>query len=318
MRLGPVPRQTALSGLRAVHSVCTDLGKRELSALQSRLLSGIQEFLLSSDFPSSQLVDISPEELTHSVTELEFRERILRACIIAACIDGTMDRVALAHVEAYARALGVDRAPVNAAWRLANRNLIRARLAIIRRSLPGVKVRQTIREQGLLAMIKQFFPLAGIELPKVTARYRTLADYPEGTLGREFIEYLRRNQFPLPGEKHAGPEIIVLHDCLHILGDYGTTAAEEIEVASFQAGCQFQDPIYGLLFGLAQYHLDIQMAPVAPAQALHADPERMIAAFARGCAVTRDMWVDFDPWEHFGKPVGELRAELGVPSKACG
>jgi hypothetical protein len=312
MILDPVPHDVARSGLRAVHSVCTDLGSRELSELQSKYLLGIQRFILYSDFAASDLGGISPEELTTTVADLAFRERILRACVIAACIDGIMDPVALGRVEAYARAFGVDRRPVKAAWRLAKRNLVRARFAIIRRSLPGVKIRQTIREAGLLAMIKQFFPLAGIELPRVTARYQALADYPEGTLGREFIEYLRRNQFPLPGQKHAGPEIIVLHDCLHILGNYGTSAAEEIDVASFQAGCQFQDPIYGLLFGLAQYHLDIQMAPVAPAQALNADPERMIAAFARGCAVKRDMWVDFDPWEHFGKPVDELRAELGV------
>lgn len=64
-----------------------------------------------------------------------------------------------------------------------------------------------------LATLKQFFPLRGIPLPDVTARYHKLDDSPEGTLGRAFIHYQNKNNFPYPGEVGAGPEIIVVHDC---------------------------------------------------------------------------------------------------------
>ncbi|MNL51421.1 hypothetical protein D3C87_1745220 [compost metagenome] len=103
-----------------------------------------------------------------------------------------------------------------------------------------------------------------------------------------------------------------MHDCLHVLGNYGTSAPEEVEVACFQAGCQFEEPLYGLLFGLAQYHLNIQVAPVAPARPLQADPEKMLAAYVRGCRVNRDMWRDFNPWDHFEKPVTLIRQEIGL------
>ena len=132
-------------------------------------------------------------------------------------------------------------------------------------------------------------------------------------MAREYTNYLRKNDFPYPGEKGAGPEIIVVHDCLHILGGYGTTASEEIEIAAFQAGCQFEDPIYGILFGLAQYHLNVQVAPVAPSESLQADPEKLIAAFVRGCQINRDMWRDFDPWDYFDRPVRDIRRDFGVP-----
>jgi len=37
----------------------------------------------------------------------------------------------------------------------------------------------------------------------------------------------------------------------------------------------------------------------------------MIAAFARGCRVKKDMWADFKPWDNFDKQVDDLRTELG-------
>jgi hypothetical protein len=88
-----------------------------------------------------------------------------------------------------------------------------------------------------------------------------------------------------------------------------------IEVASFQVGCNSNDPIHGLLFGIAQYHLDVQVAPVAPSQKLQATPEKMIPAFARGCRVKKDMWSDFEPWDYFEQPVEDLRAEFGIDPK---
>lgn len=313
MKLNPVPFEVAKAGLRTVKTVCLAGNEgAQLTDLQADLIRGIQKYIVNVEIPLEDLTVISPMELALVVEEKEFRERILRSCIIAACIEGDMNANALRKLGEFASLFHVDMAPLSAAWELAKQNLLMARVAIVRKSLPGFKIKQTLKNEGLLALVKQFFPLLGMELPELTAKYRKLEKYPEGSLGREFINYLQKNSFSLPGEKGAGPEIIVLHDCLHILGGYGTSATEEIEVASFQAGCHSNDPIYGLLFGLAQYHLNVQMAPVAPSQKLQANPERMVAAFARGCKVNRDMWADFNPWEHFGQQVSTLRAELGI------
>ena len=315
MKLSPVPPDIAHLGLRTIKSVCVGSSGTALSELQLQLLAGIQRHILKTDFMLDELQAISAKELSSKAIGQEFKDRIVRGCIIAACIDGEMDSLAVERLEHYANALEVDMDPVRTAWKLANKSLLLARIDIVRKSLPGVKIRHLIQSQGLLAAIKQFFPLAGGELPEVTARYNTLDHYAEGTLAREYTNYLRQNHFPFPGQKDAGPEIIVVHDCLHILGGYGTTAPEEIEIAAFQAGCQFEDPIYGILFGLAQYHLNIQVAPVAPPQRLQANPAQLIAAFARGCQINRDMWRDFDPWDYFDQQVTDIRWELGVPVK---
>ncbi|MFS4460431.1 hypothetical protein [Bdellovibrio sp. HCB2-146] len=283
-----------------------------LSQLQEEFANSVQTHILKTTFPLEALPLITAEDLRDRLSEIDHRNRILRALIVAACIDGEMKASAVAKVEEFARCLAVDLSPVETAWKLANQNLLFARIDIIRRSLPGVKMKEVIDNDGVLEGLKQFFPLAGIELDEVAAKYRALEHYPEGTLGKEYVNYLRRNDFPFPGEIGAGPEIIVIHDCLHVLGDYGTSPSEEVEVASFQAGCHFEEPLYGLLFGLAQYHLNIQMGHISPAQPLQADPEKMLAAYVRGCSVNRDMWRDFNPWDHFAKPVKIIRQEIGL------
>ena len=315
MHLSPVPKEIAQAGLRALKTVCLAPPSSTLTELETHFLMGVQKHILQTNFALDSLESITPSELATIVKAQEFKERIIRACIISACIDGTVGTPEVSQIEQFAQALNVDMKPVHTAWNLANQNLILARIDIIRKSLPGVKIKQTFTNEGFLETVKKFFPLAGIELPELTAKYKQLFDFPPGTLGKEFTHYIERNRFPLPGQKGAGPEPIVVHDCLHILGDYGTTATEEIEVAAFQAGCQSNDPMYGVLFGLAQYHLDVQVAPVAPSQKLQANPEKMIAAFARGCRVKKDMWSDFEPWDYFDKSVEVLRTEFGIDPK---
>ena len=303
--------EQARAGLRAMKTVLTAAG--ELAPIRREALLAIQRHLLRTEFDLDALGPIAPEELAAAIDEPALRTQLIGGMVTLTLTSDVVDEAEQAAIERFAAALAVESTTLTQLRNFQSERLMALRFDVIRRSLAGPAMKQLYEDQGLLGVVKNLGSFAGLwENTALAERYRGLANYPEGTLGREFIAYLRRNQFPFPGQKHAGPEIIVLHDCLHILGAYGTTAPEEIEVASFQAGCQFQDPIYGLLFGLAQYHLDIQMAPVAPSQAMNAAPERMVAAFARGCAVTRDMWVDFDPWAHFATPVDELRAELNV------
>jgi hypothetical protein len=315
MKLSPVPPQVATIGLRILKTICTDSTHESLSSLQKDFIAGVQRHILKSEINVDQLKLLTPSELTGLEIEGEFCNRMIRGGIIAACIDGEMSLEAIRKLQMFAEVLKVDLAPIETARKLAQHNLILARFDIVRRSLPGVKIKQTIQNAGIAAMVRQFLPMFGAESSELTKRYEALRIYPQGSLGRAFIDYLDQNRFPMPGQKGAGPEIIVVHDCLHILGDYGTNAAEEIEIASFQAGCQFDDPVYALLFGLAQYHLDIQMAPVAPSQAMQANPEKLLAAFVRGCQVNRDMWRDFNPWEHFSKQVEDLRRQFNVLPK---
>lgn len=114
--------------------------------------------------------------------------------------------------------------------------------------------------------------LLQIENPAMAARYRALESFPEGSLGRGYFDFVTRNHFSFPGEKGAGPEPIVFHDCLHVLAEYDTSSIEETQIAAFQAGTMQKGAIYDLLFPLAQFHLGVAITLVTKAETDVIDP----------------------------------------------
>lgn len=310
MKLSPVPQDVARAGLRALKTICAASGG--IVPLEASFLDGVQRHLLGTSFDIDGLEPIDEHELAAAVPTGDFRERIIGGMVIASCIDGEATPAEMETIERYAKALDVDPDVLRTGRYLAAEQFLLARIDIARRALPGYKAAQIFREEGLPAVIKQILPLLGVANETTAARYRALASYPEGTLGRAYHDFIVRNRFSFPGEKHAGPEAIVLHDTLHVLGDYGTTAEEEVQVAAFQAACHDDRPFHGLLFALAQFHLGIAMTPVSSPEKLRADPEAMLKALARGAKIPRDMWADFEPWEHFGRPIADVRRELRI------
>lgn len=310
MSLSPVPHDVAQAGLRALKTICAV--SKGIEPLEARFLDGVQRYLLGTDFDVDALAPIDGAELARLVPPGEFRERIVGGMVIASCIDGDVGRDEMAVVERLANALDVDSEVLRAGRHLAGEQLFLARIDIARRALPGYSAEKILRQEGLPALIKQILPVLGIPNEATAARYRALGAYGEGTLGRGYHDFIVANRFSFPGEKYAGPEAIVLHDTLHVLGDYGTSPEEEVQVAAFQAACHHANQFHTLLFAIAQFHLGISLAPVSSPERLKVDPALMMKAVARGAKVNRDMWADFAPWEHFSRNIDDVRRELGI------
>jgi hypothetical protein len=73
-----------------------------------------------------------------------------------------------------------------------------------------------------------------------------------------------------------------------------------------------RDPMFGLLFMLAQFHLGVQITPITRAEKLVADPDLMLRAFIRGSKVNRDLCTDWDPTQDFQRSVEELRLAYDI------
>jgi hypothetical protein len=118
----------------------------------------------------------------------------------------------------------------------------------------------------------------------------------------------------LPGERGGIPERAIHHDVGHVLAGYGTDSLGEILQAAFQAGYMRKDGFGFLLLGIIHWHMGIQITPVSEGVTGFFDVDKVMTALARGAACQLDLSdpEQFDFWAFAGKPVEQVRAELGV------
>ncbi len=313
MKLDPPPRDIARAGLRALKAVV--LADGELHDLERGFLEAVQSHVLETDFDVAELEPIDGNELAALVTEKEHRERVLRACVMAALIDTEASPAELALIEDFARAFGVDAQPVEELRRIIDGRLALLRYDIARRSFVGKRFQQHLAQKGLRGLAQAIAAFAGFENKAIATKYRGLKSFPAGSLGRGYFEFIEENGFAMPGEKGGAPEPIVFHDCVHVLADYDTTPEEEVQVVAFQAGFQKYDAFFTLLGVVAQFHLGLRLTPVANASKFGVDPDQLMRALKRGTKVTRDLSDGWNPWDDFQTPVEELRARYNIPPR---
>jgi ubiquinone biosynthesis protein Coq4 len=279
--------------------------------LERRLIAAVQTHILNTQLDFDALEPITPDELAGAVPQ-PFRERIVHSCLVAALIDGEASAAELALISEYAEALGVPGDTIRTAQKLVDEHLLRFRVDILRRSFFGQRAVDFVKHRGIRGLLSVVANLMQIENPAMAARYRALEKLPAGSLGRGWWEFIEKNNFSVPGEKGAGPEPIVFHDCLHVLAEYDTSPLEETQIAAFQAGTMKKDAIYGLLFPLAQFHLGVSITPVTNPEKGVIDPELWVKAFVRGTRTKIDLAATWQPWDVFERPVTELRVEYGI------
>ncbi len=306
------PPPVAEAALRAMKTVATADG--QFHELEQELLESIQRHVFHAEFDVGALEPVSAEELPGLIPE-EFREHVLHGCIMMTLIDGDAAAEELGLVNEYAKALGVHDRSLKALHRFAAGHFKILRFDLLRRFIIADRVKKEARDngiRGILGLVKT--ALLG-KNDALAARYQALGDLPEGTLGREYFEFLRRSEFPLPGEVGSAPELIVFHDCNHVLGDYGTTPEEEAQIAAFHAGYRGHDKFGLLLFLLMQFHLGIQITPATEGVVGVVKPSLVFKAFERGAKVTQDLIAEWDPRDDFETPVAELRERFGIPPR---
>lgn len=304
----PLPIATA--GLRALRTVAAADGK--LEGLERELLGAVQRFILHTDIDVDALDPITPEELAAAVPPGPFRERIAHACIFMALIDGDAAPGELGVVDAFAAALGVKDSSLADLHHYASGRMKLLRFDLLRRFIVKDRLKKELREEGLPRLFQLALTALRGKDDALAARYRSLEKLPRGTLGREYFEFISKNGFGLPGEEGGAPEVIVFHDCNHVLGDYGTSEEEEAQVAAFHAGYRGEDKFALMLFILMQFQLGVTITPVTEGKRGFVRPDAVLSAFERGSRVNRDLMATWDPRDDFERPVEALRQEFGV------
>jgi hypothetical protein len=302
-------------GLRAMKALIESKEQDKADGgIELEFLAGVQRFWGTSHDVAT-LSPITPEELASGLAGPALRRQLMVGLTALSLIDGEAQPAEIELLRAYAAALEVPDSVTEVLRKHTEGHLLRMRLDLLRRSWVATKIRDEIRpDQGMRGVLRILWALVmRSEDRELTARYRALGDHPPGSLGRAYWEYMLRNEFPFPGEKGAPPEIITIHDCVHILSGYDTDPDGETQVAGFTIGFAAQDPADHLISIMLQFHVGTHIAPQVPPSRGNFSPEKFLRAVGRGAAMNINLNDRWNPWTVFEQPVASLRERYGIP-----
>ncbi len=305
----PNPEQ-AYWGLRAMKTVA--LADGALDGSELRMMAAVQE-IAGTSHAVEDLAPITPAELARALTDQQIRRQLVQGLIVMSLIDQEPNLQEAVLVEQFAHALEVSLPEVKDLRHLLKGEIFQLRLDLARRFWLREKVKEIWDKEGVRGLIKFGRGMVGrYENAELAARYQALEYYPPGSLGRNYYEYCRANGFALPGEKGGAAEVILFHDCAHVLSGYGTTPEEEVQVACFSAGFQRRDPFLFVFFVLVQFHIGIRMTPITGARTGFFDPVKALIAIRRGAAMNVDLNSGWDYWPVMGEQVEDLRKRYNI------
>ena len=308
------PPELVPFGLRALKAVASANG--QFDERERALLDAAQR-LFGTNHNLDRLSSITPTELAAAVSEPALRKQLLYGMLMMSMADGEASEAEADVVEGYREALGVDMHEVQTFRKLSEGHLMSARLDVVRRFWARERILEEAEKNGIGWLLRGIGTLAGIATDDaLAAKYRSLENYPVGSLGREYFDFIRENEFSFPGEKGSPPEVIILHDLTHVLGDYGTDPTGEIQVTAFHAGYRRKDPFTWILFSMMQFNMGIRMTPLAQSAELQFDPPKVLDAIRRGAAMNADLTDGtWNYWADMDQPLAEVRKKFGIPPK---
>ncbi len=249
-----------------------------------------------------------PSEVAGVILDPHRRKRAVQLAIVAALASGRPSEARERAVADLARALAIPEGGLEVLHDLAHGHALFARFDVARR------MRRFLADHDKTVDVTTFARFFGLtEDRELAARYRALAEFPEGSLGRAFYDQYVTNGFGFPGEQGSINEDFLFHDVGHLLAGYGTDPEGEIQQAAFQAGFTRKDGFLFLLFGILQFHLGLRLTPAAKPEVGYFDPDAVLRAAARGAACTVDLSDHFAFWDWAPLPLAEVRRRCGVP-----
>jgi hypothetical protein len=308
---------------RAVVAACRGDGWR--SPVQPRLLHTLFNTLLGRDLDFETLAPLSTQELAAALRSPEERRELVQLMCAIEVLSEPVPRDVQAAVERWTRALGVDEPSLTYLRDVTIGEPAKALADFYRLNWIGDLDRRRPGFPALLARAGDAALARTVEEdPVLAARWSGLSRCPAGSLGRHLFEFYDRRAFAFPGQPGSANEAVAQHDWIHVLADYGTTPAGELEVLSFQTACsRTPGAMLGLVGALALFESGVmRVSLITPgstgALSQPGGVERMAEATARGRACNTDLLLDVDFFGVAGEPLDALRARYAIPPKSPG
>jgi len=287
-----------------------DGGTEEQRAVLRAVVDGYWQ---RSDLDLASLTPLDPAATATAIPDEAMRGRVRELMVALELCRHPLPPDQVAHVDEYAAAMGVDGDGLRLARDIVGESMAQVSVDFARNR---GEMRPEWSEPSLVAQYVKSLPA-----PDLALRDRLLAfwDLPEGTLGREYVEFYRRNGFELPGESTVTPAFFVAHDMSHLIAGYGTTGPEEVALSALILGMH-DTPAHWVLMlaSLGSYEAAV------PTGTGFVEKEGVLAregaadlfaeALARGAACTGD-FASMDHLAVADRPIAEIREQYGVPPR---
>jgi hypothetical protein len=259
----------------------------------------------------------SPAALAAAIVDPNARLAVLERLLLATMIVPPLDAARLERLDAYAVALELANEPaLRDLHKLLAGNHRRLSAALLGRFPPSERMRKAWARGGMGDRWRLAKAILKLSDAKTAARYRGLAELPEGTLGRTFFDHCRRNGFALPGERGALPETMVFHDMAHALVGAGTDIPGEAHMGGFEAGLLRERGFTMIEFALMLFNLGAKL-PTDAAPAVGAvDVDVLLRGYMDGRRATLDL-IAWDPWADVGESIAVLRERYKITAMSA-
>ena len=268
-------------------------------------------YIFRLDIDASTMTAPAAADLQSLAADPALANEAVSFATVMAFVDGTLDKKKLAAVLALAARLGVKEDFVDDVAELAQGHLHDATAHMIRANMESILGRPWPDDD----MMPWFMPYRDRPDPALAARFRALGDLPAATFGHAFASFYTANKYAFPGEPAAlNFAFATPHDSSHVLAGYDTTPRGELLVSTFTAAMHRKRAMAGhVLPVILSWHLGIALNDVAGSAKGALDPKEFWHAWARGEAVTIDLFGPaFDFWAATAEPIDALRSGFGL------
>jgi hypothetical protein len=293
------------------------------TALQCDVIRQVAQHVAGADLDVATLEPIEAPAIAAMVADAWVRRRLVQCVVALELLEDPTPELAR-HVRQFARTLAVDEPMVNAARRIADGQLALMYADIQRNSYYTEEAKQEILHGHLWRLMRSKFAYSNVVASRAIERkWATLADMPEGSLGRTVAEFYRVHHFPLPGARHGIGEVGAQHDFVHVLADYPPTPEGEIDVFAFIAAAMW-DPkgfvqlvmTLGLFQNSTITHVAGKKVVIARSGTLADEGAtgRFGDALARGARCKVDA-LGIDHFAIADQPLDALREQFAIPPR---
>ena len=311
--------QQADAILGAMWAVAEAAGPTEID--RGTLVAARRVLFGQGDIADKQMpAAIAPTAFAAAVPPV-LHDEAMRALIVMALVDGSIDAARIDSVSAFAAALGSTDEAVADLVKAAHGRIEEAKADMIRANMASITNApwsgNTTSDVGAYLL-----PYQGDKAdPALVARFEALGTLPEATFGWRFWRHFTKNGYAFPGDP-KGLNILfsIPHDSCHVLADYDTSAEGEMLTSTFTAAMHPRNSMAAhVLPVIFAWHLGVAFNDVIYEERGGLKPGAFFEAWQRGAATNTDFFSGhWDFWSVTRKDIEDVRAEFGIAPRRFG